>query len=59
MVITVTELRRHLGKYLALSQTKDIYITKHGVIIAKLTKALKTEEEYGKILLSKGSYALD
>ena len=34
MNITITEFRRSVGKYLALSQKEDIYITKRGRIIA-------------------------
>ena len=37
MSITVTELKRNLDKYLILAETEDIYITKNGKIIAKLT----------------------
>lgn len=37
MSITATELKCNLGKYLLLSATEDIYISKNGAIIAKLT----------------------
>lgn len=37
MSITATELKRNLGKYLMLSAHEDIYITKNGRVIAKLT----------------------
>lgn len=37
MSITATELKNNLGKYLLLSATEDIYITKNGSVIAKLT----------------------
>ena len=37
MSITATELKQNLGKYLLLSSQEDIYITKNGKIIAKLT----------------------
>lgn len=37
MSITATELKSNLGKYLALSQHEDIFITKNGKIIAKLS----------------------
>lgn len=37
MSITATELKNNLGKYLLLSATEDIYITKNGKVIAKLT----------------------
>lgn len=38
MTITATEFKSHLGKYLALAQEEDIYITKNNRRIAKLTK---------------------
>lgn len=37
MSITATELKQNLGKYLLLSATEDILITKNGKVIAKLT----------------------
>lgn len=37
MSITATELKENLGKYLILSITEDVYITKNGKIISKLT----------------------
>ena len=37
MSITATELKTNLSKYLLLSETEDIYITKNGKIISKLT----------------------
>lgn len=35
--ITATELKLNLSKYLALSATEDVYITKNGKIISKLS----------------------
>lgn len=37
MVITATELKGNLGKYLELADREDIYVTKNGRQIAKLT----------------------
>lgn len=37
MSITATELKQNLGKYLLLSAQEDIYITKKGKVVAKLT----------------------
>ncbi len=37
MTITATEFKTNLGKYLALALHQDIYITKNGKNIAKLT----------------------
>ena len=38
MVITISELRKHSNKYLKLVSKEEIYITKNGKLIAKLTK---------------------
>ncbi len=37
MSITATELKENLGKYLALASTEDIYVTKNGRAIAKIS----------------------
>lgn len=37
MQITATELKLNMGKYLSLAGTRDIYITKNGRRVAKLT----------------------
>ena len=37
MQITATELKLNLGKYLSLAGSRDIYITKNGQRIARLT----------------------
>lgn len=37
MSITTTEFKENLNKYLQLSETEDIFITKNGKIIAKLS----------------------
>ena len=37
MSVTATELKMNLGKYLLLSATEDIFITKNGRVIAKLS----------------------
>ena len=37
MSVTATELKNNLGKYLLLSATEDIFITKNGEVVAKLT----------------------
>ena len=37
MSITATELKNNLGKYLLLSAKEDVFITKNGKIVAKLT----------------------
>lgn len=37
MSITATELKNHLSMYLLLSATEDIFITKNGKVVSKLT----------------------
>ena len=37
MSITATELKQNLGRYLLLAATEDVYITKNGKVIAKLS----------------------
>lgn len=37
MSITATELKKNLGKYLALARSEDIYITRNGTVVAKLS----------------------
>ena len=41
MLITASELKKNLSKYLLMSEKEDIYITKYGNIIAKLTSPHK------------------
>ena len=37
MIVTATEFKSNLGKYLELVATQDVYITKNGKNIARLT----------------------
>ena len=37
MSITATELKNNLSKYLLLASREDIYITRNGKVVAKLT----------------------
>jgi hypothetical protein len=50
MSITTTELKMNLSKYLMLSATEDIYITKNGKIISKLTNPFQDRVETAKSL---------
>lgn len=50
MSITATELKNNLGKYLLLSATEDIFITKNGKVIAKLTNPHQDRVETAKSL---------
>jgi prevent-host-death family protein len=48
MQITATELKNNIGKYLALADKEDIYITKNGKSIAKLTNTKQDKVEMVK-----------
>ena len=50
MSITATELKQNLGKYLLLSAQEDIYITKNGRTIAKLTNPNQNRVDTAKSL---------
>ncbi len=45
MSITATELKANLSKYLLLSATQDIYITKNGKVVAKLSNPFQDHVE--------------
>lgn len=50
MVITATELKANLSKYLLLSATEDIHITRNGKIISKLTNPFQDRVDVAKSL---------
>lgn len=50
MSITATELKMNLGKYLLLSATEDIYITKNGKVVAKLSNPNQDRVDIAKSL---------
>ena len=50
MPITATELKANLGKYLMLAETEDIYITRNGKIVAKLTNPYQDRVDVAKSL---------
>ena len=50
MSITATELKNNLGKYLELSAKEDIFITKNGKIIAKLSNPYQEKVSVAKSL---------
>ena len=50
MYITATELKVNLGKYLMLAETEDIYITRNGKIVAKLTNPYQDRVDVAKSL---------
>lgn len=50
MSVTATELKNNLGKYLLLSATEDVYITKNGKVVAKLTNPHQDRVDIAKSL---------
>lgn len=51
MSITATELKTNLGKYLQLAEKEDIFITKNGKIVAKLSNPNADRVEMARSLL--------
>lgn len=45
MEITLTELKRNLGKYIKMSQEEDILVTKNGKIISRITEPFSARKE--------------
>lgn len=52
MYITATELKNNLGKYLTLVSSEDIYITKNGRVVSKLTSPIERKICDGTAVLS-------
>lgn len=50
MSITATELKLNLSKYLALAEKEDIYITKNGKVVAKLSSPYQDRVDTAKSL---------
>lgn len=50
MSITATELKTNLGKYLLLAETEDIYITRNGKVVAKLSNPYQDRVDVAKSL---------
>ena len=50
MSITATELKQNLSKYLLLAEKEDVYITRNGKMIAKLTTPYQDRVEMAKSL---------
>lgn len=51
MSITATELKLNLGKYLQLAEKEDIFITRNGKVVAKLSNPNADRVEMAKSLL--------
>ena len=50
MSITATELKLNLSKYLLLAETEDVFITKNGKVVAKLTNPFQKRVDVAKSL---------
>ncbi|MBQ8639070.1 MAG: type II toxin-antitoxin system prevent-host-death family antitoxin [Lachnospiraceae bacterium] len=50
MSITATELKTNLSKYLLLAEKEDVFITRNGKIIAKLTNPYQNRVDMAKSL---------
>ncbi|MCI9601924.1 MAG: type II toxin-antitoxin system prevent-host-death family antitoxin [Lachnospiraceae bacterium] len=50
MSVTATELKNNLGKYLLLSATEDVFITKNGKVVAKLTSPYENRVQTARSL---------
>lgn len=50
MTITATELKENLSKYLVLSASEDIFITKNGRVLTKLTNPFQERVEVARSL---------
>lgn len=50
MYITATELKMNLSKYLLLAESEDIYITRNGKIVAKLSNPFQQRVDMARSL---------
>ena len=50
MSITATELKLNLGKYLLLAESEDVYITRNGKVVAKLTNPFQDRVDIAESL---------
>lgn len=50
MSITATELKLNLSKYLLMAEQEDVFITRNGKLIAKLTNPYQNRVDMAKSL---------
>ncbi|GHU82182.1 prevent-host-death protein [Clostridia bacterium] len=57
MFVTATEFKSNIGRYLSLVATEDIFITKNGKNVARLSSSKQDKVELAKSLfgIAKGS----
>ena len=48
--ISISELKANVGKYVAMAGSQDIFITKNGKLLARLTAAKPNKMEAAKAL---------
>lgn len=48
--ITATELKENLSKYLVMSASEDVYVTKNGRVLSKLTNPFQDRVAIAKSL---------
>ncbi|MDR0896469.1 MAG: type II toxin-antitoxin system prevent-host-death family antitoxin [Oscillospiraceae bacterium] len=51
MLVTATEFKNNIGKYLSLVATEDILITKNGKNVAKLSSAKQSKVDIVRSLI--------
>lgn len=51
MSITATELKMNLSKYLLLAESEDVFITRNGRVVAKLTNPYQDRVNIAKSLI--------
>ena len=54
MSITATELKNNLSKYLLLASSEDIYITRNGKVVAKLSNTYQDRLAVDESLFGNG-----
>ena len=55
-VITATELKQNLGKYIELSKEEDVIVKKNGKIVTVLTSPSEREKDTASFLSLMGKY---
>ena len=50
MSITATELKQNLSKYLLMAEREDVFITRNGKVVAKLTNPYQDRVDMAKFL---------
>ena len=50
MSITATELKQNLSKYLLMAEREDVFITRNGKVVAKLTNPYQNRVDMARSL---------